>query len=144
MCWLYANVLSGWVAIPIALVFMMGVGSVIQAVVRGGRVSIGGVLGGEGGVGLMEMIVDGAVPGGGESSDTVVAVPSLLPGTVLAGVRGVSFGIWTVVTMLVILAMAGAAASLPTAVAELPATTVGGMGVSSVSRIAGRSFLSRE
>ena len=135
---------SGWVAIPIALVFLWGVSSVIQAFGRRARVSIGEVLRLEGGFGLGEMIADGAVSEGDGSSDTAMAVPLLVPGTVLAGVRGISFGVGMVVVILVILAMAGAAASLPTVVAELPATTVGGMGVSSVLRIAGRSFPSRE
>ena len=131
--------LSGRIAVPIALAFLMGVGLVVQTILWGEPVDISGVLGVESGAGLGEVILGGAVTGGDGSLGTAMAVPSLLSATALAGVRGVSFGIWMVVALLVVLAMAGAVASLPTVVAELPATTVGEVGASSASRIAGGS-----
>ena len=115
----------------------------IQAFDRRGRVSAGEIFGLEGGVGLGRMITSGPVPGGTETSDTAMDVPLLVPGTILAGVRGISFGVGMVVVVLVILAMAGAAASLPTVEAELPTTAIGGMDVSSALRVAGRLFSSR-
>ena len=110
----------------------------IQAFGRRGHVSTDEILGLEGGAGLGRMITGGAVSGGTETSDTAMDVPPLVPGTILAGVRGISFGVGVVVVVLVILAMAGAAASLPTVETEPPATVIGGMDVPSALRVAGR------